>query len=164
MIQIKAATGAGCDNPHPCRTKEAERMRRAIPPICAALALAGCMAEPPGRAPGAESFAGLCSSCHGAGGRGDGPVAGDLPVPPADLTTLAARNGGVFPRDAVIAQVYGYPGRYHAGIMPEFGPLFGGATVTLTTADGAQVETPRALVQLVDYVQSLQRPRTGDPG
>lgn len=133
-------------------------MRRRIPLICAAMALAGCMAEPPRPAPGAATFASLCSTCHGAGGRGDGPVAGDLPVPPADLTMLAARNGGAFPRDAVIAQVYGYPGRYHGAMMPAFGPLFDGATVTVTTVDGARVETPRALLELVDYVQSLQRP------
>ncbi|SDI69459.1 c-type cytochrome [Lutimaribacter saemankumensis] len=132
-------------------------MPRHILAICAALALAGCMTEPQ-RPPGAKTFASLCSTCHGAGGRGDGPIAGDLPVPPADLTGLAVRNGGAFPRDAVIAKVYGYPGRYHSAIMPEFGPLFDGATVTVTTADGAQVETPRALLDLVDYVQSLQRP------
>ncbi|HEB78156.1 MAG TPA: cytochrome c [Methylothermaceae bacterium] len=27
-----------------------------------------------------------CQSCHGPGGRGDGPLAADLPHPPADLT------------------------------------------------------------------------------
>ena len=129
-------------------------MRRRIPLTCAAMALAGCMAEPPSPAPGAATFASLCSTCHGVGGRGDGPVAGDLPVPPADLTTLAARNGGAFPRDAVIAQVYGYPGRYHGAIMPEFGPLFDGVTVTVTTADGARVETPRP-------ARWLKRPLSG---
>ena len=133
-------------------------MNRVIPIICAALALGGCVADAPRATPGQDTFDSLCTTCHGRTGRGDGPIAGDLPVAPADLTMLAARNGGVFPRDRVIAQIYGYPGRYHSAIMPEFGPLFDGATVTVTTADGAQVETPRALVQLVDYLETLQRP------
>jgi mono/diheme cytochrome c family protein len=132
-------------------------MKRTIAMTAALLAGAACMSEAPRQHPGQDVYGSLCVGCHGAGGQGDGPVAADLPVPPADLTALAAANGGVFPRDAVTAQVYGYPGRYHNALMPEFGPLFGGATVTVTTADGARIETPRALVELVDYVETLQR-------
>lgn len=42
-----------------------------------------------------------CASCHGTAGRGDGPMAGYLNVPPADLTGIAARNRGVFPTEVV---------------------------------------------------------------
>lgn len=35
---------------------------------------------------GAGLFPQTCAGCHGAGGRGDGPAAAGLPVPPADLT------------------------------------------------------------------------------
>jgi len=35
---------------------------------------------------GAALYPGHCASCHGADGRGDGPQAAALPVPPADLT------------------------------------------------------------------------------
>jgi putative copper export protein/mono/diheme cytochrome c family protein len=35
---------------------------------------------------GAELYASNCTGCHGAQGRGDGPAAQSLPVPPADLT------------------------------------------------------------------------------
>ena len=35
---------------------------------------------------GAKLFAPHCAACHGVEGRGDGPLAGSLPVPPADLT------------------------------------------------------------------------------
>ena len=35
---------------------------------------------------GAELFAGNCVACHGAAGKGNGPQAKDLPIPPADLT------------------------------------------------------------------------------
>ncbi len=35
---------------------------------------------------GASLYADHCAACHGASGRGDGPLSGTLPVPPADLT------------------------------------------------------------------------------
>lgn len=35
---------------------------------------------------GAELYASNCTACHGTHGRGDGPAAQSLPVPPADLT------------------------------------------------------------------------------
>ncbi len=35
---------------------------------------------------GASLYPGHCAACHGAGGRGDGPLAAGLPVPPADLS------------------------------------------------------------------------------
>lgn len=48
-----------------------------------------------------------CASCHGATARGDGPVAADLKVTPPDLTRLAARHGGTFPRSEVYATIDG---------------------------------------------------------
>ena len=48
---------------------------------------------------GATLFAANCSNCHGAGGRGDGPAAGALPIPPADLTAphfLTHADGELF--------------------------------------------------------------------
>jgi mono/diheme cytochrome c family protein len=44
-----------------------------------------------------------CAACHGAGGQGDGPIAGLLTVEPPDLTGIQRANGGVFP----FARVYG---------------------------------------------------------
>ena len=61
--------------------------------------------EPP---TGAEDFAAFCSSCHGAGGKGDGPMAGTLEHRPANLTRLARRNGGEFPKLRVMAKIWGY--------------------------------------------------------
>jgi putative copper export protein/mono/diheme cytochrome c family protein len=48
---------------------------------------------------GATLFAVNCAVCHGAAGRGDGPAAKSLPVPPADLTAAhfwAHTEGDVF--------------------------------------------------------------------
>ena len=38
-----------------------------------------------------------CASCHGTGGKGDGPAAEALKHVPPDLTTISRRNGGQFP-------------------------------------------------------------------
>ncbi len=40
----------------------------------------------PSIARGAPLYAEHCAACHGAEGRGDGPLAGELPIRPADLT------------------------------------------------------------------------------
>lgn len=54
---------------------------------------------------GAHLYREFCSSCHGDSGKGDGPGAETLPRRPTDLTRLARRNGGVFPRKDVLAVV-----------------------------------------------------------
>ena len=46
---------------------------------------------------GAEEYRISCLSCHGAGGRGDGPMAKFLTIKPTDLTQLANNNGGQYP-------------------------------------------------------------------
>src|SRR5687768_13957771 len=76
---------------------------------------------------GRDSFALYCASCHGSSGRGDGPLTRELRTRPADLTTLARRKNGAFPREAVRAFITG-TGRTvpaHGTIeMPIWGPLF----------------------------------------
>lgn len=56
---------------------------------------------------GRSEFLSSCASCHGADGKGKGPVSGQLKVPPSDLTILARNNNGVFPTNAVYETIYG---------------------------------------------------------
>lgn len=42
-----------------------------------------------------------CASCHGAGGKGDGPLRAFMSKAPSDLTTLTKRYGGAFPTQFV---------------------------------------------------------------
>lgn len=134
-------------------------MRHALVIPGLALAFSGCaMAEAPERGPGPEVgralFSENCAVCHGPGGRGDGVLAPDLPLAPADLTGLAARNGGEFPWSDVMAKVHGYSGR--ADVMPEFGTVLAGPTLMWTDETGRQIETPRGLLAIARYLATIQ--------
>ncbi|MFC7703874.1 c-type cytochrome [Plastorhodobacter daqingensis] len=122
------------------------------------LAIAGC-SEGRRNVDGHTLYTDYCAACHGDSGRGDGHLAASLTPPPADLTTLSARNGGQFPMLAMMAKVYGYAeGRGGGGgPMPEFGPLLQGELILIETEDGLVTPTPEKLVALADHVRSLQR-------
>ncbi|MFO1201616.1 MAG: c-type cytochrome [Tabrizicola sp.] len=127
----------------------------------AALMLGAC-AEKAEKVPtGAEDFATFCSACHGLGGKGDGDAAATLDRKPADLTGLSARNKGVFPGTRVMAKIWGYtgvkPGHAADGSpMPQFGPLLQGDLVPYDGGDGIATPTPVRLVQIAEYLKTLQ--------
>ena len=50
---------------------------------------------------GPEMYKTWCASCHGADGKGAGPVASALKKAPPDLTQLAKKNAGKFPLEHV---------------------------------------------------------------
>lgn len=56
---------------------------------------------------GKAEYQSSCASCHGADGKGKGPVSGQLKSPPSDLTLLARNNGGSFPEAAVYETISG---------------------------------------------------------
>ena len=134
-----------------------ERGKRASVVVCLAVLLGACTPGQPRTEQGAALFQQHCAGCHGAEARGGGPQAAGLLVAPPDLTGLAARAGGAFPYDWTLAQIYGYPGRHHLGLMPDLGPDLGGPMVLWTTSDGAQVPTPQELMDLVQHLARLQQ-------
>ena len=117
---------------------------------------AACAPEneiPDGRA----MFASDCASCHGVDAKGDGPVALSLGVIAPDLTRLSARNGGTFPREAVMATIDGLNRPPHfAAAMPEFGAGDLGEAVIVESPEGLGTPTPVGLIALADYLESLQ--------
>lgn len=132
------------------------RVKTGFAGLCAGLGvLAACSVATPH--PGRVTFAQYCAGCHGAGGMGDGRNAGDLPVPPADLTVLSANNGGQFPTEHVLATIHGYPGKHETSMMPEFGALLYGPKQIWVSPEGEEVMTPVALLELADYIERLQR-------
>lgn len=131
-------------------------MIQRISAVAAALLLAGCAPQPV--EVGRSFFAANCAGCHGADARGAGPAAAGLPRPVPDLTTIAARNGGVFDRNAVMSVIDGYWRRGDPDHpMPEFGATMEGRLVLVETGPGIVTPTPEALVALADYLAALQR-------
>lgn len=110
---------------------------------------------------GRELYEQHCMFCHGAAGKGDGPLAADLRVAPADLTTIAKRRAWTFPEVEVREiidgrrQVRGHGGKE----MPIWGRIFG-STGVLGEDDEAAARAK--LDKLVDYLRSIQvtPPRT----
>ncbi len=100
---------------------------------------------------GRDNFEFFCAPCHGLQGRGDGPIAAALKTPPADLTKLAVRNGGVYPRQQVEEFVTnGRPVPAHGtAVMPVWGPTFR----SLEPSDRLVKER---IANVVQYVESLQ--------
>lgn len=91
-----------------------------------------------------------CASCHGTGARGDGPVAESLRKRPADLTQLAARNGGAFPRARTYRVVDGRDVGAHGNAdMPIWGDAF--------RRRGLTDEQSKARIEaIVGYLESIQ--------
>jgi mono/diheme cytochrome c family protein len=96
-------------------------------------------------------FVAYCAACHGKDGKGNGPAASSLKVAPPDLTTLAKRNNGVFPRDRVYGTISGQVAIAAHGSkeMPVWGKLF-------HSIDSNDSFTLMRLKNLTDYVESLQ--------
>jgi mono/diheme cytochrome c family protein len=101
---------------------------------------------------GADIFRAYCASCHGIDATGNGPAAPALIAKVPDLTTIAQRNGGVFPSARVRKVISGEETIIAHGSreMPVWGPIF------------HQVEEDRdygdvRLHNVTDYLQSLQR-------
>jgi mono/diheme cytochrome c family protein len=133
-------------------------MRRIGAMIAACAALAGCAEEDtmPEPSDGRAIYMQNCAVCHGADARGSGAVAARLDPAPADLTQIAARNGGTMPRAEVMSMIDGYArGTVDHG-MPAFGGLLEGELVPFDSGDGRQTPTPRKLVALLEYLESVQ--------
>ncbi len=59
---------------------------------------------------GRAEYLSSCAACHGADGKGNGPIATQLVKQPSDLTNLAKQNGGVFPVEGVYRIIDGRTG------------------------------------------------------
>ena len=104
---------------------------------------------------GSALFRTYCASCHGAGGKGDGPLAANLRVAPADLTRIAKRNHGKFDPDKVRRAVDGRgPKEIHGGSdMPVWGDAFKRA------GEGySEAKVKERIDALVEHISTLQEP------
>jgi mono/diheme cytochrome c family protein len=109
-------------------------------------------ARQPSAASGKETFLKYCASCHGEGGKGDGPTAMAMKDPLPDLTTLSRRHEGKYPAGYVSAVVkFGRSFAAHgSGDMPVWGSRF-------KTLDPVRDPTGQQHVDdLVAFLESLQ--------
>ena len=122
-------------------------------------ALSACERSDPPQAPqaGRILYERHCGACHGAEGKGDGPVAASLQTPPADLTRIAERNRGTFDESAVMTVIDGRRllSAHGTREMPVWGAVF---EDTLRDRD-APYPGVTGLMQtraLADYLRSIQ--------
>lgn len=99
-----------------------------------------------------QMYKGYCAPCHGADGKGDGPVAPALKTSPTDLTMLARNNDGKFPELHVAAVLrFGNEIPAHgSAAMPVWGRVLGNMdTVNKNLTD-------LRIANLTRYLESIQ--------
>jgi len=106
---------------------------------------------------GQELYVRFCASCHGASGRGDGPVSQTLTVEVPDLTLIARRAKGAYPRDRIVRIIDGRHiiGAHGTRTMPVWGEDFSQLEIGNPEAERA---TRIVIDRLADYVWLLQKP------
>jgi len=150
-------------------SRDLRRTGRRLAPVAgalAALALVALVAGPAARSEdepqyspfnGKVTFKTFCMNCHGVEGRGDGPLAETLRVPPTDLTRLAADNSGIYPAERVRTSIDG--NREIRGHGSREMPVWGDAFLWPeedTPERRAHVE--RKIGELVEYLRTIQEP------
>lgn len=128
--------------------------------VALGLFLTACGSEPT-RAPvasvsGETLYQQLCASCHGVSGVGDGPVASSLKVKVPDLTRIAWRDGGEFPREDVKRSIDGRIERMAHG--PRDMPVWGIRFYDLSNPDRAseQARVDAMIDKLVAEIERMQ--------
>jgi mono/diheme cytochrome c family protein len=110
---------------------------------------------------GKMEFQKNCASCHGMGGKGDGPLVEFLKQTPSDLTLISKKHGGVYPQDKVYewirdpkrVRAHGtkempiWGDRYSMEIIEKYGPDYYGP--------GSSVQ--QRILELVFYLGTIQQ-------
>lgn len=102
---------------------------------------------------GAFLFRTYCASCHGPSAQGDGPLAGSMRRKPPNLTEIAKRNQGTYPKDLVYRVIDGREKvRGHGGPdMPVWGDAF-----LRSVEGGGEESVSRRIQALVEYLEMIQ--------
>ena len=108
---------------------------------------------------GASEYRISCLSCHGVGGKGNGPMAEFLKVTPSDLTVISKNNDGVFPLDQVYRMIDGRQGVTGHGDrdMPIWGARYQRQDAEMYGPFGGDEVVRLRILELVYYIQSIQQ-------
>lgn len=104
---------------------------------------------------GRDNFRAYCSPCHGREGTGNGPVASALKTRPPDLTMLARRAGGTFPKqriEAFITSGGSNVAAHGSSEMPVWGPTF----KALEPPEKSDRLVELRIANVVAYIESIQ--------
>jgi mono/diheme cytochrome c family protein len=145
--------------------------------VVTVVAAVGLLTEPraqgadnPGVAQGQQLYTQYCASCHGAGGKGDGPKAASTTPKASDLTQIAKRNGGKFPFYETMLLIEGrsptaqdqdtslpgLPQAHGAAKMPVWGEVFSREELSKGSALDLQLQTTGKIMMITEYLQSIQ--------
>lgn len=133
-----------------------------IAAIAIATVAASVQAEPgPARAVdlGKVEFESQCASCHGVGGKGNGPVTPWLTKAPPDLTTLAKSNGGVLPMERLYKSISGENVPAHGSRdMPVWGQAYRikAAEYYMDSPYDAESYVRGRILSLLEYINRIQ--------
>ena len=128
------------------------------------VASSAAVAQPNKDNVGRREYFSSCAICHGEDGKGNGRLfeTGFLARKPSNLTTLAARNGGVFPVQRIYMMIDGREAIAAHGTrdMPVWGTEYmaEGMHGSVGLVDPEAYARARILA-LIDYLASVQAPR-----
>lgn len=137
------------------------RAKAVVLAICLSAPIAQVQAQESEITLGKSTFTARCALCHGPDASGGGEIAELFKVPPADLTTLAARAGGSFPFSDVyelIAAGMDQPGHGDSE-MPVWGDYFLADTLEdrgVSPGDALEIAAGR-IFSVVLYLESIQK-------
>ncbi len=109
---------------------------------------------------GRQIYDAQCAVCHGLDAKGNGLYAASLKVPPADLTTLAQKNGGIFPVDRITKVIDGRTeiAAHGSRDMPIWGARFAvnRAMHFIDMPYDPEAYVRGKILALIDYLNRLQ--------
>jgi mono/diheme cytochrome c family protein len=112
--------------------------------------------RPTSPADGHQMFTSYCAVCHGANGKGTGPAAASMKIPPTDLTLLSKNNGGTFPANHVATVLqFGVENPAHGSAqMPIWGDLM--RSLSPVAQDPGTLVHQR-INNITEYLKQLQQ-------
>ena len=111
---------------------------------------------------GQQEFMTNCAVCHGADGKGDGPILDFLKDAPSDLTRISARNGGQFPFQTVYDTIADVESNRAHGTseMPVWGDRFNLSIIAqegeFGAGSGGMPSARARILELVFYLATIQ--------
>ena len=115
--------------------------------------------EKSARLPGDQLYQNLCAACHNFDGTGNGIACEALGISAPDLTHIADRNGGVFPRRKVgrLIGSYAHGTGQEESVMPAWQPQFYYVRTGWSSFQ-REAHARNRIYELTRYLETLQVP------